>query len=61
MVFVDKPMDQYWAGPFKVSNWNSSEKVITLAPNDKWWGEKKPFAGKDYLASDGYRLSSGCV
>ncbi len=44
--FVDKPMDQYWAGPFKVSNWNSSEKVITLAPNDKWWGEKKPLLEK---------------
>ena len=22
--FVDKPLDQYWAGPFKIGEWNSS-------------------------------------
>lgn len=38
--FVDKPLDQYWAGPFKVGEWNSSQKVLTLVKNDKWWGEK---------------------
>ena len=25
--FVDKPLDKYWAGPFKVGEWNSSQKV----------------------------------
>ena len=38
--FVDKPLDQYWAGPFKIGEWNSSQKVLTLVANDKWWGEK---------------------
>ena len=36
--FVDKPLDQYWAGPFKIGEWNSSQKVLTLVKNDKWWG-----------------------
>ncbi len=38
--FVNKPLDQYWSGPFKVGEWNASSKVLTLVPNDKWWGEK---------------------
>lgn len=38
--FVNKPLDQYWSGPFKVGEWNSSAKTLTLVPNDKWWGEK---------------------
>ena len=38
--FVNKPMDQYWSGPFKIGEWNSSAKTLTLVPNDKWWGEK---------------------
>ena len=33
-------MDQYWSGPFKIGEWNSSAKTLTLVPNDKWWGEK---------------------
>ena len=41
--FVDKPLDQYWAGPYKVAEngWNSAEKTLTLVPNPTWWGEKK--------------------
>ena len=38
--FVDKPLDQYWAGPFKVGEWNSSSKVLTAVRNEKWWGTK---------------------
>ena len=38
--FIDKPLDQYWAGPFKVGEWNASQKVLTLVKNEKWWGEK---------------------
>ncbi|OFQ61549.1 ABC transporter substrate-binding protein, partial [Rothia sp. HMSC072B04] len=33
-----KPLDQYWAGPFKVGEWNSSSKVLTVVRNEKWWG-----------------------
>ena len=36
----DKPLDQYWAGPFKIGEWNSSSKVLTVVRNDKWWGQK---------------------
>ena len=36
----DKPLDQYWAGPFKVGEWNSSSKVLTVVRNEKWWGTK---------------------
>ena len=36
----DKPLDQYWAGPFKVGEWNSSSKVLTVVRNEKWWGQK---------------------
>lgn len=38
--FVDKLHPEWQAGPFKVDNWNSSEKVLAMVPNDKWWGEK---------------------
>jgi len=33
-------LDQYWAGPFKVGEWNSSSKVLTVVRNEKWWGTK---------------------
>ncbi len=38
--FVDNLHPEWAAGPFKLDNWNSSEKVITLVPNEKWWGDK---------------------
>lgn len=38
--FVDKIPTDWQAGPFKLEKWNSSEKVMTAVPNEKWWGEK---------------------
>lgn len=38
--FVDKPRPEWAAGPFMVEEWNSSEKRLSVKPNDKWWGEK---------------------
>lgn len=38
--FVDNIHPEWQAGPFKVDNWNSSEKVLTIKPNGNWWGEK---------------------
>ena len=35
-----KPLDKYWAGPFKVGEWDASGKVLTVVRNDKWWGTK---------------------
>jgi peptide/nickel transport system substrate-binding protein len=32
--------NDWLAGPYKVDNFNKSEKVLTLVPNDKWWGAK---------------------
>lgn len=38
--FVDKIHNEWHAGPFKLEEWNSSEKRAVVVPNDKWWGEK---------------------
>jgi len=36
-----KDLNNDWlSGPYKVDNFNKSEKVLTLIPNDKWWGAK---------------------
>ena len=32
--------NEWLSGPFKVDNYNATEKVLTLVPNDKWWGDK---------------------
>jgi peptide/nickel transport system substrate-binding protein len=32
--------NEWLSGPFKVQSFNKSEKVLTLVPNDKWWGAK---------------------
>ena len=37
---INKPLDKYWAGPFKVENWDASQKSLILTRNDKWWGQK---------------------
>ncbi|MDO4916615.1 MAG: ABC transporter family substrate-binding protein [Rothia sp. (in: high G+C Gram-positive bacteria)] len=38
--FVDKVHPEWQAGPFKLQEWNSSEKTATIVPNENWWGEK---------------------
>lgn len=38
--FVNKLHQDWHAGPFVLEKWNSSEKVLTMLPNEKWWGEK---------------------
>lgn len=36
-----KSLKNDWlAGPFKVDSFDASQKVLTLVPNDKWWGDK---------------------
>ncbi len=36
-----KELNNDWlSGPYKVDTFNKSEKVLTLIPNDKWWGPK---------------------
>ena len=32
--------DELGAGPFKVEKLDTSAKVLTLVPNEKWWGDK---------------------
>jgi peptide/nickel transport system substrate-binding protein len=32
--------DAYFTGPFKVSNWDKTSGMVTMVPNDKWWGAK---------------------
>ena len=37
---------KYFAGPYKVESWNSSEKTLTFVPNENWWGENKGMLDK---------------
>ncbi|MGO1974887.1 MAG: ABC transporter family substrate-binding protein, partial [Propionibacteriaceae bacterium] len=30
----------WFSGPFKLDNLDKTQQIITLVPNDKWWGEK---------------------
>ncbi len=32
--------DAYFTGPFKVSSWDKTSGLVTMEPNDKWWGAK---------------------
>jgi len=32
--------NEWLSGPFKVESYNKSQKLLTLVPNDKWWGAK---------------------
>lgn len=32
--------NDWLSGPFKVGTFDETQKVMTLVPNDKWWGEK---------------------
>lgn len=31
--------NDFFAGPFKIESWDATQQVVTLTPNDKWWGE----------------------
>jgi peptide/nickel transport system substrate-binding protein len=35
-----QPYNKWLSGPYKVDNFDASQKVLTLVPNDKWWGDK---------------------
>ncbi len=37
--------NEWLSGPFKVESFDETQKVMTLVPNDKWWGEP-PLLGK---------------
>jgi peptide/nickel transport system substrate-binding protein len=32
--------NEWLSGPFKVASYDKTQKVLTLVPNDKWWGAK---------------------
>lgn len=36
----DEPNNEWLSGPFKVQSFNKTEKLLTLVPNEKWWGAK---------------------
>ena len=40
--FVDNLHPEWGCGPFTIKDggFNSSEKTVTVVPNDKWWGDK---------------------
>jgi len=36
-----KELDNEWlSGPFKVGSVDKSQQILTMVPNDKWWGDK---------------------
>jgi peptide/nickel transport system substrate-binding protein len=38
--FVGEMHPEWMAGPFKLDQYDSAAKTVTLVPNDKWWGAK---------------------
>ncbi|QDY89811.1 ABC transporter family substrate-binding protein [Arthrobacter sp. UKPF54-2] len=38
--FTGEMHPEWMAGPFKVDKYDSAAKTVTLAQNDKWWGNK---------------------
>ncbi len=38
--FTGEMHPEWMAGPFKVDQYDSAAKTVTLVPNDKWWGAK---------------------
>ncbi|MFE4195672.1 ABC transporter substrate-binding protein [Paenarthrobacter sp. NPDC056912] len=38
--FAGNMHPEWMAGPFKVENYDSTAKTVTMVPNDKWWGQK---------------------
>ncbi|WP_237207904.1 ABC transporter family substrate-binding protein [Rothia nasimurium] len=37
---LDTINNDYLSGPYKVENWDSAQKVLTVVPNENWWGVK---------------------
>lgn len=37
---LDTINNDYLSDPYKVDNWDSAQKVLTVVPNENWWGEK---------------------
>jgi peptide/nickel transport system substrate-binding protein len=38
--FTGEMHPEWMAGPFKLDQYDSAAKTVTLAPNEKWWGAK---------------------
>jgi peptide/nickel transport system substrate-binding protein len=38
--FTGELHPEWMAGPFKLDEYDSAAKTVTLSPNDKWWGNK---------------------
>ncbi len=36
--------DGWFSGPYKLGSYDATNKMITLVPNDKWWGDKPKLA-----------------
>ena len=38
--FVQNMRPDWAAGPFKLENYDSAAKTVSMVPNEKWWGQK---------------------
>ena len=56
----DEPNNDWLSGPFKVQSFNKTQKLLTLEPNDKWWGAQAA-AGQDQPPRDLNRRHSGSI
>ena len=39
-------VDEYFTGPFKVTNWDKTSGTVTMEQNPNWWGANKPLLTK---------------
>ncbi len=44
--------NDWLSGPFKMSAFDKTQKVLTLVPNDKWWGDKPKLSKVTWRAVD---------
>lgn len=50
--WIDPNNDAYWTGPYKIGNIDEGAKVITLVPNENWWGDEPMLDNMIFRAFD---------
>ncbi|MDX6322602.1 MAG: glutathione transport system substrate-binding protein [Propionibacteriaceae bacterium] len=44
--------NEWFTGPYKLDKYDATQKIVTLIPNDKWWGDKPLLDSMVYRAID---------
>lgn len=45
-------INKYFAGPFMVDSFDQTQKILTLVPNTRWWGDKPKLSKISFKAID---------